>query len=104
TIASYFMASLAACRRPLGRRLLPFRRLLPGIGALHRVFLEPVELDVHLEELVAQLAPAVWLARRDVEVRGNAVALERPVHLDGLRHRHADVALSDQEDRRRLRL
>ena len=41
-------------------------------------------------------------ARRDVEMRRHIVALQRAVHLERLRHRHADVALAREEQRRRL--
>ena len=41
---------------------------LPDVRPPGHVSLEPVELDVHLEELVPQLAPPVPLARRDVQV------------------------------------
>src|SRR5262249_32985612 len=40
------------------RILLVFaRRLLPGVGAVGRVLLEPLDLGVHLEQVVAQLGP-----------------------------------------------
>ena len=51
------------------RRRAPF----PGVGAVVDVLLEPLHLDLQLEEPMAQLGPAVALARRDVEVRRHAV-------------------------------
>src|SRR5262249_15520414 len=80
----------------LARRLLR-REWPPG-----RVFLEPGDLGVQLEELVPQLTPPVRLARRDVEMRRHVEALERAGHLDRLLPRHGRVALADEEQGRRL--
>ena len=68
------------------RRLLPYwgsvvgfasflvaRRFFRRERALGRVLLEPRDLGVQLEQLMPQLGPAVRLARRDVEMRGDAV-------------------------------
>ena len=44
------------------------RRRRPGVRALGHPLLEPGELRVHLEQLMAQLAEAVWLPRRDVQL------------------------------------
>src|SRR5438876_10206494 len=78
--------------------------LLPRVGPAHGVLLEPFHLDVHFEQLVTQLAPAVGFARGHVETRRDPVGFQRAVHLDGLRHRDAHVLFPDEEDRRRLDL
>src|SRR5262249_56512820 len=96
------LSANSLCRRPHSLGFFLLRGLLPRVLASHCVLLEPGELYVHLEELVAQLLPAMWLAWSDVQVSRYAVALERAVHLDRLWHGHSNVFFTDQENRRRL--
>src|SRR5262245_45840960 len=57
----------------LGLLLVLSRRFLPGVGPLGGVFLEPFDLGVQLIKLMPQFAPAVRLARRDIEMRRHPV-------------------------------
>src|SRR3954464_8566868 len=60
-------------------------RARPLVGAAVHVMLEPFELDVRLEELMAQSAPLVALARSNEELGRHAVRLQCAKHLDCLR-------------------
>src|SRR6266550_8402956 len=82
--------------------LLIFWRFFRCVGTLGRVLLEPLDLGVHLEQLMPQLGPPVRLPWRDIEVGRDAICLERTVHFDRLRHWHARVLFADEENRRRL--
>src|SRR5262252_2738417 len=72
------------------------------VRRLQRVLREPRELSVGLGDLMAQLAPGVRFAWRDVETCCDVVALDRAMHLDRLLFRHARVVLAYEEQRRRL--
>src|SRR4051812_8102072 len=78
------------------------RRDLRSIARTQCVLREPGYLGVRLENLMAELLPLVTLARCNVEMRRHSVTLQRPIHLDGLLHRHAYVVFADEEQRRRL--
>src|SRR5579884_2071856 len=83
--------SWCAARLPrglVGRRLHVLHRFAGRALRRERTFgcvrFEPRDLGIELEQLMAQLRPAMRLARRHIQMRRDAEALERAVHLDRL--------------------
>ena len=54
-----------------------------------------------INQLMPKFAPDMRLTRGDVEMGRNAVALQRAVHLDGLRGRDTGIVAAHEENGRR---